>query len=118
MKALLKISLITLALASPAFAGPSDGSGTNINLEKNDLTDNVKFHADFGDTQKQISSRKFKLAKDKNSIYDDVKPLIDRAESLYPGMGVMMEKAFDKTWLLVNTDYAGRNANEKKVISQ
>ncbi|MGZ3695704.1 MAG: hypothetical protein ACXWQO_16470, partial [Bdellovibrionota bacterium] len=98
--------------------GTKDGGGTNVVIQENELADFAKFRAEFGNKQFLINPKKFKLARESSPIYDRIKPMLDRMDSLYPGMGTVMAKAFEKPWLVVDADFAGRNKAEKKVISQ
>lgn len=112
------IALLPLLNSLAMAEGGSVGGGTNLVIKENQLTDFVKFRAEFGDKQLLIDPRNFKLPKENSPVYSDIKPLMDRAETLYPGMGNEMEKAFDKPWLVVKAEFAGRNNGERKVISQ
>lgn len=98
-------------------AGPSDGGGTNL-IEDN-LVDLVKFRETYGGKQYSVDPKKFRLGKDQPAIYEQIKPLLDRVDHLYPGSGKHLIGAFEKPWIFVEKNgFTPRAPGEEKVISQ
>lgn len=115
---LTQIIGLGLYLCLPVFAGTKDGGGTNITAKDNELTDFAKFREDFGSKQIVINPREFKPGKDKQKIYESIRPMIEHADYHYPGLEAYMNEALDKTWVAIDKEFPSRNENEKKVISQ
>jgi hypothetical protein len=104
-----------LLLATPAFAGPSDGGGTN--LTEDQLVDFAKFNQEYGVKQYALNPEKLKLS-DGSVPFKSVKPLLDRLRYFYPGIGPVLNDTFDKDWLLLDATFQARKNGEKKGISQ
>lgn len=114
MSCVLKLMFLLLSPMALA-AGPSDGGGTNIYDDQ--LVDFQKFEKEFGVKQYVVDGRKMK-AKGGITPYVDVKPLLDRFQYLYPGLGSVLEDTFEKDWIVVDAKFTARRTGETKAISQ
>ncbi|MGZ3713606.1 MAG: hypothetical protein ACXVBE_17705 [Bdellovibrionota bacterium] len=114
----LMAALLTCLIALPALAGPSDGTGTNINLDKNMLTDEVKFKAEFGEKKPVLIDVENYRTKSGMVPYQEIKAKLDRLAYLYPGSEEGIKKVLEKTWLVRDKDLGARTNGEKKVIAQ
>jgi hypothetical protein len=109
MNTLLKISLLTLTLSVSAFAGPSDGSGTNLKLEKNVLTDEVKFKGEFGEKKPVLIDPENYRTKSGVVPFNEIKSKLARLAYLYPGSEEGIQKVLEKTWLVRDKDLGQRS---------